>query len=76
MCANPFSPPKAAAAPAYIPPPPVPTAPEDDPEAQQRVRAAKARERDKALSAMNQNVYTSGTGVDGAATLGKKTLLG
>lgn len=75
MCGNPFSPPKISQ-PAYVPPPPVPTAPEDDPEAQARVRAAKARERDKALSAMNQNVYTSGTGVEGAATLGKKTLLG
>lgn len=75
MCANPFSPPKVSQ-PAYVAPPPVPTAPEDDPEAQARVRAAKARERDKALNAMNQNVYTSGTGVEGAATLGKKTLLG
>lgn len=75
MCSNPFSPPKMSQ-PAYTPPPPPPTAPEDDPDAQQRVRAAKERERNKALSAMNQNVFTSGTGVESTATLGKKTLLG
>lgn len=75
MCANPFSPPKQSM-PAYTPPPPVPTAPEDDPEAQARVRNAKMREREKALNAMNQNVYTSGSGDLTSASVGKKTLLG
>lgn len=73
MCGNPFSPPKIESpAPAYVPP--VPVAAEDDPDAQQRARAAKKRVQEQSLAAMNQNVYTSGTGVEGSASLGKKTL--